>query len=409
MTAASLSGTLGNVQLMAFTDAANAEAVHLAAKELGFTRLHIATGSAVEAAAHLRENASPELLLVDITSAESAPEQLDKLADVVNPHTKVLVSGRIDSIRFYQWISDLGVDGYLLQPFTAGELKQAIAKGKVHKGEGKGGDEEKLKKVIAVMGARGGVGTTMVASNLAALFAREHGFNTALMDLDPYFGSTALSLDLEPGRGVRDAFEKPDRVDALFLERVMIKPFDRLSVFSAEEPLGDVIAMQPNAGEMIFAALHEKFNLVVVDVPRQMNPLTRFVLSKADHTIIVAEPQITSLRDSLRIKDYVVDQLKCAAPMLILNRVGLSSTNELSPKEFGKNFGHEVTAQLPLLHEAMTATAQGELLNYLPKLQPALAALQSVAAIIAGADGDAEHSKEGAVSTSLLNRLMGKK
>src|SRR5690606_17403563 len=135
--------------------------------------------------------------------------------------------------------------------------------------------------LIGVIGARGGVGTTTIATNLAAIFAENYSRTTGLVDLDPYFGSVALSLDLEPGRGMRDALEKPDRIDGLFLDRVMIKPSPNLSILSAEEPLQEAITSQPTSGHMLFAALMEKFNVVVADMPRQMNPLTRHVYAHA--------------------------------------------------------------------------------------------------------------------------------
>ncbi len=409
MTTPPLSATLGDVQLMAFTDAATSDTVHAVAKEMALTRTHIVTGTAVEAAEYLKQQASPEILLVAIQSADSAPAQLDALADVVNPHTKVLVTGTVDSIRFYQWLKDLGIEHYLLQPFTASELKQAMVSTPTKKTDAEHAADGAPKKLIAVMGARGGVGTTMIATNLGAIFAREHQLATAIIDLDPYFGSVALSMDLEPARGLRDAFEKPDRVDSLFLERVMVKPFHHLSVFGPEEPLMDPIVTQPNAGEMIFGALREKFQVMVVDVPRQMSPLTRYVLAKADHIIIIAEPQITSLRDSLRIKDYVVEHLKRSAPMLLLNRVGLSANNQLSTKEFAKNFGQDVAAQLPYVQEAIAATAQGELLSHTPKLSAMLSPLRKIAHGIVGTTAAKEAKPAAAAGSSLFARLSGKK
>lgn len=408
MTKHPASGTLGHMQLILFASAGCGDATTVAAKELGFAHVKIEVGDATSAAQYFAQNASPEILIVEVGNPDEAPAQLDALADVVNPHTKVLATGSVDSIRFYQWLSDLGIDGYLLQPFTATELKQAIAKGAIKKPEVGGNKDTTAKKLIAVVGARGGVGTTMVATNLATLFANA-GIPTALADLDAYFGSVALALDLEPGRGLRDALEKPDRVDGLFLERVMIKPFTNLSILSAEEPLVDTITMQPNAGEMIFAALREKYTYMVVDLPRQMNPLTRHVLAHADHVIIVAEPQITSLRDTLRIKDYLVDQLKRTAPMVVLNRIGLSAANELSAKEFTKNFGHEVSGQLNFMHDIVAATAQGELLTSTPKLNATLNSLRAIARSIMG-DGEEQETKattEG--GGSLLSRLKGRK
>ncbi len=402
------SGLLGNIQLMLYANAASGDAARTAARELGFTQTRIEVGSVAEATEYLSANASPEILIVEIGNAEEAPGQLDKLADVVNPHTKVLATGHVDSIRFYQWLSDLGIDGYLLQPFTPAEVKQAIAKGSIKKAENaKAASADVPKKTIAVIGARGGVGTTMIATNLAAFFARDLKIATAIADLDPYFGCVALSLDLEPGRGLRDAYEKPDRVDALFLERVMVKPFANLGILSAEEPLMDTITLQPNAGEMIFGALKEKYAIMVVDLPRQMNAITRHVLATADHVIIVAEPQIISLRDSLRLKDYVVEQLKRPVPLMLLNRVGLSAANELSTKEFAKNYGHEVRTQCPFVPEVVAATAQGELLAG-PKLAGVLNPLHSLARELAGEIEGTEEEKP-AREGGMLARLKGRK
>jgi pilus assembly protein CpaE len=401
------SGTLGNVQLLAFVNAASAEACQLAAKELGFAQVRVETGNVVKATEFLAQHPSPEILVVEIGSQDEAPAQLDALADMVNPHTKVLATGTVDSIRFFQWLSDLGIDGYLLQPFTAVELKQAIAKGSIKRAEAHKDKPAEEKKLVAVVGARGGVGTTTVAANLAAIFARDHHLTTALADLDPYFGCVALAMDLMPGRGLRDALEKPDRVDALFLERVMVKPFNQLSILSAEEALTETIAMQANAGEMMLAALREKFRVIVADVPRQMNPLTRHILSQADHVIIVAEPQVTALRDSLRFKDYLVDGLKRPTPLVVLNRVGLSSANEVSARDFEKNYGHAVSASLPFMHEAVAAGAQGELLNTVPKLSTVLNPLRGLAKHIVGEVENDEAASE--KSGSILNRFLGKK
>ena len=408
MTTHPSSGTLGSLQLMLFANTASADAASLAAKELGFTQVKIETGDATSAAAYFAQHASPEILIVEIGNAQEAPAQLEALADVLNPHTKVIATGHVDSIRFYQWLSDLGIEGYLLQPFSSGELKAAIAKGSIKKPVEAGAGDGPAKKLIAVVGARGGVGTTMIATNLAAILVQEFAITTALADLDPYFGSVALALDLEPGRGLRDALEKPDRVDGLFLERVMVKPFSGLGILSAEEPLMDTLTLQPNAGEMIFAALREKYTCMVVDLPRQMNPLTRYVLSTADHVILVAEPQITSLRDSLRLKDYLVEQLKRPAPLVVLNKVGVSASNELSAKEFGKNYGHEVHAQVAFMHDIVAATAQGELLSALPKLKNTLNPLRALTRELIGVkDEDEAKTQEG--GGSFLGRLKGKK
>lgn len=373
---------LSSTRLLAFVrDAGSADAVRQLMVERGISDYRIETGDVADATQFLQTNPSPQVLLVEIGDADTAPAQLDALADGVHPSCKVIATGRTDTLRFYQWLLGLGIQEYVLAPFTAAQLGAAIDKGHAAPAAASG---PKVKKLIAVIGARGGVGTTTIATNLAAIFALEQKLPTALVDLDPHFGSVALGLDLEPGRGMRDALEKPDRVDGLFLDRVLLRPYPELAILSAEDALHEPIHAQENAGPMLFTALAEKFNILVVDVPRQMTPLTRHVLAHADATIIVAEPQLIDLRDALRLKDLLVDQLKRPAPLLVLNREGLAAKQELPVKDFTKHFGSAPAAELKLLPEAYAANTQGELLVTNAKLSNALAPLRQLATRLTG-------------------------
>lgn len=401
------SGTLGSVQLLSFTHDASSEAIGIAAGHLKLTKTEIRQGTVSEATAYLAKQASPETLLVEVTSVEKAADELDALADVLNPATKVIVTGTIDSMRFYHWLMEIGIHEYLLAPFTETELVQAL-KAKVDPSQKTQETKPKEQKLVAVIGARGGVGTTTVAVNLAAMLARDHAQETALFDLDAYFGSVALTLDVEPGRGFRDAMEKPDRVDGLFLDRVMVKPFPNLSVLSAEEPLTETLTTQATAGETILAALRSKFPFIVVDVPRQMSAFSRYILAQADYVIVVAEPQLGSLRDALRIKDYLTDGLKRPAPVVLLNRVGMAAKHELPLKDFAKHYGQAPKLILPYMLDAVAATADGTLLIDNPKAKPALAPLASVAAKLVGSEAPLPETKAPAASTSLFAKLRKK-
>ncbi len=382
-----MTGTaLSTTQLLAFvTDRASADAVRALLAERGLDG-RVEQGDAATAAAYLGTHPSPQLLVVEVPSAEAAPALLDALADVVHPACKVIVTGAIDTLSFYQWLLSLGIHDYLLAPFTPQQLQAAMEKG--GKPATDIGATPAVKKLIGVIGARGGVGTSTIATNLAALFARDQHLPTGLVDLDPHFGSVALGLDLEPGRGLRDALEKPDRVDGLFLDRVMIRPFSGLAILSAEEPLHEAITIQPNAGEMLFAALAEKYALLVADLPRQMNPLTRYVLAHADRVVLVAEPHLIDVRDALRLKDYVVEQLKRPAPLLVLNRTGLSPKQELPARDIAKHYGAAPVAELKFLPEAYDAATNGELLVDQPKLQPFLSPLRALAVELSGVEPD---------------------
>lgn len=388
---------LSNTHLLAYvSDGESAASVRALMNRQNVHNFAVEPGTAAEAAEYLKTHPSPQTLIVEIPGAEHAARMLDALADVVNPSTRVIVTGKVDTFSFYHWLMGLGIHDYLLQPFNEQQLASSLMKGTATPAPA--GSNEKTAKpamTIALLGARGGVGATTLATALASLMANENTIPTALIDLDAQFGSVALGLDLEPSRGLRDALEKPDRIDTLFLERVMMKLGNNLSILSAEEPLAEQIVPHAQAGELLFTALREKFGVLVVDVPRQMNVMTRYVLGNADHVIIVSEPSILSLRDALRVKDYVVDTLKRPAPMIVINREGYSSKTEPSRNEFAKHLGTDPVAHVPFMAGIIAASGKGDDVAADKKLKAAIEPLRVLAKQFLNTDeSDAESAKK---------------
>lgn len=391
--------TAGGMQLLAYlSDGESAASVRGLMQRQNVRDFAVEPGTAAEAVEFLKTHPSPTTLLVEVPTAEAAPKLLDALADVVKPGTRVIVTGKVDTFSFYHWLMGLGIHDYLLQPFNEQQLASALIKGTAG-APGSTAPAEKAArptKIIALIGARGGVGTTTIATALASIIANEQDVPTALIDLDTQFGSVALGLDLEPSRGLRDALEKPDRIDTLFLERVMMKPTPNLSILSAEEPFAEQVTPHAQAAELLFAALREKFPMLVVDLPRQMNSMTRYVLANADHVIIVSEPSILSLRDALRVKDYVADTLKRSAPMIVINREGYSSKTEPSRGEFAKHLGTEPSAYVPFHAGIIAATGKGENTAADKKLASAIKPLRELSAKFADkAEAEEQPAKKG--------------
>lgn len=339
-------------------------------------------GGAVDAVAYLKANASPEFLIVEIPSAEVAPTMLDQLADVVAPETKVVVTGKIDTFRFYQWLKDIGVHGYLLEPFTAAQLQEIFKEAPML---GDKSEAKKPSKVVAFMGACGGVGTTTIAANTGYIIATEQKKPTAIIDLDLHFGALALTHDIEPSRGLQDALEKPDRIDGLFLDRVMTKYADHLYLLSAEEPLHEATQHDATAAEKLLHVLRDKFEVILVDLPHVMTPLTRALLLAADEVVIVSELSLGSLRDALRIKDYLVEQLHRPAPKIIGNREGMYSKHELKLADFEKHIGMKISAHIPFAVDIFAAATQGELAAKVVKHADVQKALHAVVHLIVDA------------------------
>lgn len=371
------------VPFLAFSSDSESSTVlrQFAAKQ-GWAESVVLQGDIDTAVAYLKSSPSPKVLCVDVASAEAAQSSLDKLADVCDPGIKVIVSGKINEYSFYSWLVDMGISNYLLKPFTLAAAEAAYNKAAEVSAPATAiaSDTKKDGKIIAVIGTRGGVGATTVAVNLAWLLSHKFQQKTALLDFDAQLGTVALALDLEPGRGLREALEKPDRIDGLFMDRVMVRMDEQLSILSTEESFDENITPSAAAAEALFKQTRPKFSHIVVDVPRTLSPYTRYALGHADHIICVTEFTIMGLRESLRYFEFCRDALKTKPPIFVASRTGMAGKHQVPQPEFEKGLGQKVEYNIPFNLDAHAASTSGELLAETTKNAPIIKALQSLAA-----------------------------
>lgn len=326
----------GNVTVpfLAFaTDGKDQETLKRFAEAHGWKEC-VHAGDIRTAAQFLKDNAPPLLLVVEITSAAEAKVQLDALSEVCSPDTKVIVIGTINEYSFYCWLMEIGISSYLLRPLTDQVLEGAHGKS-VEPTAAAAAAAKAPGTVVAVIGTRGGVGATTLSINLAGILAETTKKKTALVDVDPQEGSVALAMDLEPSKGFREALEKPDRIDSLFLERVMHKHGSHLSILSAEETLQDKLTIHESAADALLKELKTQFPLIVIDMPRHISAFNQKCMAQADHIVLVTEMTLLGLRDTLRLSDMMRD-MRLKTPIIVANRVGLSAKNAVSKEDFEK-------------------------------------------------------------------------
>ncbi|MBM3617801.1 MAG: hypothetical protein FJX23_04575 [Alphaproteobacteria bacterium] len=341
-------------------DPANLAVLQQFVKSQGWDASRAQLGDADGAVAYLASHPTPDFLLVEIKDAASAPAALDKLADVCAPNVKVIVTSTVDEFSFFRWLKDIGVHHYLLKPLTVEALAESITVQSTAE-PSKSPVVEKEGELIAVIGTRGGVGASSLALNLASAFSDVIGRQTALLDLEPQWGTISLMLDLEPGRGLRDALAKPDRIDSLFMERVMLRYSPTLSVLSSEEPLDEIITTHPDAASALLRETRKKFSVVIADLPHAMSGFTLDVLKAADQVVIATELSIISLRDAMRLHDFLKTKLGLKHIHFVANRQGMLPKYELPAAEFEKSLGTKLSASIPFDGENLTSMASGNL------------------------------------------------
>src|SRR6516225_10210439 len=252
----------GRLPIMAFVDADTERLLEDASVLPG--RNQIVRGGIAKAIEYLSEQRSPHLLLVDISGVDLPLSQIHILADVCEPGTSVIAIGDRNDVGLYRDLQEAGVNNYIIKPLTRELLTKALAP-KTNSGELGRAAALKQGKMVSFIGARGGVGTTTIAANLAWHLANRQSRRVALVDLDLQHGDCALLFNVATTPGLRDALANPLRLDPLLLDRIMTQHGERLFLLGGEEPIHDNLQFAATAIDTLFSVLRSQFHYVVVD------------------------------------------------------------------------------------------------------------------------------------------------
>ncbi len=296
--------------------------------------------AAVEAYHH---EPTPPLVIVEcLDGAEALLWHVDRLAEVCDAGTKVVVIGAANDIILFRELMRRGVSEYLVAPVQPLQLIAAIG--------GLFADPAQpfVGRSIAFVGARGGAGASSVAHNTAYAISERIGANTVIVDYDLPFGTAGLDFNQDPLNGVADALGQPDRLDATLLDRMMVRCTDKLSLFAAPATLDVDWDISPDAFEEVTSRIRSTAPFVVLDLPHLWSGWMRKTLIAADEVVVVATPDLASLRNAKNMIDLIrTGRPNDAPPRLVLNQVGVPGRPEIPAKDFGAALGVHPSLIIP--------------------------------------------------------------
>ena len=275
--------------------------------------------------------------------------------------------------------------------------------------------DDKPHHMMAVVGVRGGVGASLVSTSLAWAISEQASRNTALLDLDVHFGTGALTLDLEPGRGLIDAIDNPSRIDGLFIERAMVRASDKLSLLSAEAPIHQPVMTDGSAYFQLEEELRNAFEMTIVDIPRHVLIPFPHLVSEAGTILLVSDVTLASARDTIRMLSWFKQNVPGARVVLVANKFQ-NTVGELSRKEFESSIERAIDIVLPFDPKLVSQAAKlGKSYAEICKGTKASQVWTHLMRVILdGADVDAEDAAEAQVKKtkgksggSLLGKLGG--
>jgi len=333
------------VSVQAFCESVETAAAVQSAGEdrrLGKAHLKIQMGGVGAAIEAYRSAPTPNVIVLETDSRTDILAGLDQLATVCDPGTRVVVIGRINDVTLYRELVRRGVSDYVIAPIGPLDVVRSICN------LFSAPEAKSVGRIIAVVGAKGGVGASTVAHNVAFAIARDLAMDSVVADLDLAFGTAGLDYNQDPPQGIADAVFSPDRVDTAFLDRLLSKCTDHLSLLAAPATLDKVYDFGADAFDSIFDTLRTTMPCIVLDIPHQWSGWTRRALISADDILIVASPDLANLRNTKNIFDLLkASRPNDRPPLYCLNQVGVPKRPEINVAEFAKAIESQPIASIP--------------------------------------------------------------
>ena len=357
-------------------------------------------GGLEAAIAHYRSAPTPSLIIVETRlGAANLLASLQPLADVCDPTTKVVVVGHQNDVSLYRDLIRAGVSEYMVAPLTMADMLRVIATLYADPAR------DPLGRTLAFIGAKGGVGASTIAHNIGWSISSLFHAEVVIADLDLAFGTANIHFDQDPAQGIAEAVFSPERIDEVYLDRLLAQCGENLSLLAAPSTLERNYDLDVDSVRQVVDTTQRTAPYVVLDVPHQWSAWARSVLTLADEIIVVAEPELANLRNAKNLIDTLVTaRPNDTPPRLVLNRTGIPKRPEIATSAFAEALGTPPLAVLPfepqLFGEAVNA---GRMVGELHAQHAVVESWREAARVLTGRQ-DIKHQRKTGMD-GILDRL----
>ncbi|WP_201413245.1 AAA family ATPase [Mesorhizobium sp. J8] len=342
---------------------------------------------------------TPNLILLESRSEpQQLLEQLGQLAEYCDPSSKVVVIGHYNDVGLYRELIRSGISEYVIAPVSMTDIVSVVSSIFVDP------ESEPIGRSIAFIGAKGGVGSSTIAHNVAWAMSSLFKSEVVIADLDLAFGTANINFDQDPAQGIAEAVFSPERVDEVYLDRLLAQCAEHLSLLAAPSTLERVYDFDPEAFAQVIETAQRSAPLLVLDVPHVWSGWSKSTLTKADEIVITATPELANLRNTKNM----VDMLKRLRPndpppKLIINQAGVPKRPEIAASDFAEPLGITPMAVInfePLLFG--NAANNGRMLSEMDAKSPVVATINEIAHVLTGRSEIKTRKKAG------LGSILGK-
>jgi pilus assembly protein CpaE len=348
---------------------------------------------------------TPNLILLESRAEpKELMAQLGQLAEHCDPSSKVVVVGHYNDVGLYRELIRSGISEYVIAPISMADIVSVISSIFVDP------EAEPIGRAIAFVGAKGGVGSSTIAHNVAWAMSSLFKSEVMVADLDLAFGTANINFDQDPAQGIAEAVFSPERIDEVYLDRLLAQCAEHLSLLAAPSTLDRVCDFDADAFAHIIDTAQRSAPLLVLDVPHIWSGWSKNTLARADDVVITATPELANLRNTKNL----VDMLKKLRPndpppKLVLNQAGVPKRPEISPQDFAEPLGITPMAVIPFEPLLFgNAANNGRMLGEMDAKSPIVAIVNEVAHVLTGRS-ELKTRKKAALGGILEKLKRGKK
>lgn len=290
-----------------------------------------------------RANPTPNLILLETSlSADKIPGALERLAEVCDASTRLIVLGHVNDVLLYRDLIRSGVSEYIVLPAAPQVIVTAITD--LFAGEG----AAPIGRTIGFISAKGGAGASTVAHNVGWAVSQGLKQDVLILDMDLAFGTAGLNFNQDPPHGIADALMANQKIDQVLLDRLMSKAANHLSLLTAPVTLDRTYDFEERDFEQMLELSQKTMPVVLLDIPHVWNSWTRHTVATIDEIVIVAEPDLANLRNAKNLADAIKALRPTeSAPALVINKHALPRRPEIGASEFAASVECKLVGTIP--------------------------------------------------------------
>lgn len=282
----------------------------------------------------------PDLLLFSLSA--NWEEELAALAQrPASERPPAVVVGRQGEPVVMRAAMRAGARDFFTHPVSQDEFTEILQQISVDKYTARFNGES---EVTAVIGARGGAGTSMVSTNLAHVMSRGFEMRTALVDMDIQFGTLPLFFDMQQSDGLLEALSRVESLDEVAIGGYMLKHSSGVHILgSAPDQVVGLSELDEDRFVQLLSLLKKAYQHVVIDLPRQIDNITDALTSAANRVIVVVQPNIAHIKDTKQLLSLLTGMMGIPSESIVVAANRCDRNSSIGRAELEKVFaGHEL-------------------------------------------------------------------